>query len=113
MTVYKDLLPCPFCGGEAHCHGFVHTDGYLQCSRCYATVSDSDKRSCAAAWNTRIVDGHKVVFIRERKLAPVDDDLVWLVVDNGYMYGPCETWQEVERLVRDEWQHDRHLAGDL
>ena len=32
-------------------------------------------------------------------------------VSEGYMYGPCEKWQDVERIAREEWQCGRHIVG--
>ena len=62
------------------------------------------------AWNTRYIDGHRVLFQMEKPgvVAPV---ACWVVVHDGYMYGPCEDWRLVEKLVREEWKHDRNLVG--
>lgn len=65
MSNYE-LLPCPFCGGEAHTHDFswhasqfaghIFANPYWQviCSECRAAIGDFDTRDEAIeAWNTR------------------------------------------------------------
>lgn len=110
------LLPCPFCGGEA---GFIESDSYGAChlgctvEECsgYSWPSDeSELRDRIDRWNTRCVDGHVVTFHREKAsvIAPV---AVWVVMAEGYMYGPWERWQNVEKDIRQEWKHDRHVVG--
>ena len=66
--------------------------------------SDADK------WNTRHIHGHKVTF----KYEPANlvfQSAQWLVIDDGYLYGPCDEWEDVAELIRTEWKHDRHLVG--
>lgn len=51
-----DLLPCPFCGGEAHIS--VSSDGYgIECAndRCLDMIFDQlpSEAEAIAAWNTR------------------------------------------------------------
>ena len=52
----KDLLPCPFCGGEAQLLGSM-IDGYrVECiGTCYCSTQRyrSDDHGAIAAWNTR------------------------------------------------------------
>ena len=56
-----DLLPCPFCGGEAEIHGWhVSPDYRIQCANCGASTDDyypdNGKHGvaiAAEAWNTR------------------------------------------------------------
>lgn len=59
----SDLLPCPFCGGEAKYYsrdnnggGFGQnpTDHWISCEQCYASMGLFDNRKEAiAAWNRR------------------------------------------------------------
>ena len=53
MEEHNNLLNCPFCGGRAEVAGFVHSDGVIFCTECYATISDSDKQTATLSWNTR------------------------------------------------------------
>lgn len=68
------LLPCPFCGGEAHahefsmhagqfsCHMFYNPYWQVICSECRAAIGDFDTRAEAiAAWNTRSVTAAAVM----------------------------------------------------
>jgi hypothetical protein len=57
-----ELLPCPFCGGEAErktlTHAYGHTMYYVQCSneKCAinpTTVAYKTKGADIRAWNTR------------------------------------------------------------
>jgi len=108
------LLPCPFCGGEA-CWVLNHhmlPEYQVTCIRCHADAGTWDDSVGMAIdrWNTRCVDGHVVTFHREKAgvIAPTE---VWVVVAEGYMYGPHERWDDVEYAVRDEWKDDRHMVG--
>lgn len=49
-----ELLPCPFCGGEAKLVERRHAEAYVLCVKCGA-VSDECSRamSAIAAWNRR------------------------------------------------------------
>lgn len=104
------LLPCPCCGSvDLH----VLRDGRhlveIKC-QCGVSVSHLDRWSKhITAWNTRVVDGHKVTFHYEQP-GVISETEAWVVVDGCYMYC-AETWQEVEHMIRNEWQHDRHLVG--
>ena len=70
----------------------------------------SDPDALVGMWNTRCVDGHVVTFHREKAgvIAPAE---VWVVVTEGYMYGPWCRWQDVEKDIRQEWKHDRNMVG--
>lgn len=49
----KELLPCPFCGGEAKIRTFF-SGRFVRCDCCYASADVQDTKSKAiAAWNTR------------------------------------------------------------
>lgn len=48
----KELLPCPFCGGEADIEGSEHH--YIYCKNCFAdTRTYGSKAEAIKAWNTR------------------------------------------------------------
>lgn len=109
------LLPCPFCGHDPT----VHTDSKkfplnIECTGCY-TIGPAVTRvgvvtDVVSQWNTRRIGGNTVLFQWEKPgvIAPTG---VWFILDEGYMYGPCERWQDVERIAREEWQCGRHIAG--
>lgn len=64
-----DLLPCPFCGGEAqivpHPDGAITTH-HAECMECVATMwGSSTKDDAAAAWNTRPAPSLDVGVVRE------------------------------------------------
>ena len=118
MSSLSALLPCPFCG----CNPCVAYEvravakWLIQCPLCLAS-----SRSTAANgggvfvsawdhWNTRYIDGHKVTFHYEEP-GVIGEDSCWVVFSGGYMYGPCSKWQDVERLIREEWEWDRNLVG--
>jgi Lar family restriction alleviation protein len=47
------LLPCPFCGGEARPHRFLKSYVTIECSICYAELPGHSKAEACAAWNRR------------------------------------------------------------
>ncbi len=125
------MLPCPFCG---HPPEVVTHNGYgdkyskdteygfgtpftVRCrkdtSKCTAQPYGNAGISVECAiknWNTRCVGGHVVTFHHEIAgvICPTD---CWVVCAEGYMYGPCENWQDVERRVINEWKNDRNMVG--
>ena len=50
-----NLLPCPFCGGQAEARLF-DAQYFVQCIQCFnSTAADHDlEESAAASWNARI-----------------------------------------------------------
>lgn len=53
MTATEELLPCPFCGGEAHIITAVG-ESWVLCDKCKATTEAHTSRQFAiAAWNRR------------------------------------------------------------
>jgi Lar family restriction alleviation protein len=48
------ILPCPFCGGNAHLLGDPHTDHLVVCERCGAQMFDTDATLAIESWNKRI-----------------------------------------------------------
>lgn len=108
------LLPCPFCGEEAK---IIRNDSYGMCQvLCNCETEPSvilpkdQLRKAIGLWNTRMVDGHRLTFHWERQgvIAPKP---AWVVCHDGYMYGPCERWQDVETIIRNEWKADSCLVG--
>ena len=50
----KELLPCPFCGGEADIEGISEIH-YISCKNCYAeTRTYGSKGEAINAWNKRV-----------------------------------------------------------
>ena len=50
-----ELLPCPFCGGEAE-YGFTMAGEEVYCKKCGAAMPrTTTKQATIAAWNTRHV----------------------------------------------------------
>lgn len=45
------LLPCPFCGGEAELRGIL--SGQACCTVCDGNVCGEDREAAARAWNAR------------------------------------------------------------
>ena len=59
MSEAPELLPCPFCGGEASATNYI-VEGAVRCSDCRAYVSrthgqydEAGYEEAIAAWNTR------------------------------------------------------------
>lgn len=56
MTDAPELLPCPFCGGEAELmepEGLDDHRGSVMCMTCYVTVDQENWRDAITAWNRR------------------------------------------------------------
>ena len=104
------LLPCPFCG----CEPTVRTNSRqfplsVECPGCN-TLGPAGTSDVVSQWNTRRIGGNLVTFQWERP-GVISENGVWFIVSEGYMYGPCEKWQDVERIAREEWQCGRHIVG--
>ncbi len=57
----SDLLPCPFCGGEASAIA-PKGDWLVQCKSCYScsgSYRETDLLKTIAAWNTRAPQAKK------------------------------------------------------
>lgn len=64
--MYKQLKPCPFCGGEARIYVYDHFDEYqgnlttyrVECAKCWASVGlyTTDKKAIEM-WNRRVNNG--------------------------------------------------------
>lgn len=55
----SELLPCPFCGGEAHITNFEVFGGvrYVICEDCGARMQKPTEQEAVTAWNTRATSG--------------------------------------------------------
>lgn len=52
------LLPCPFCGGQAHYYEYEVEFGFMiyfgvQCLNCFACIEKTIKEDAIEAWNRR------------------------------------------------------------
>lgn len=77
MTDQKtDLLPCPFCGGEAEFVGSLPKSGYdrVVCIKCYAEYSGDDEALSITGWNTRADLAPKVKPLEWEKM----DESAWI-----------------------------------
>ena len=62
MTATDELLPCPFCGGEARVRHLttagVRTHSMVECTNCHVKtdyyVHEFGERNVAKIWNRRI-----------------------------------------------------------
>lgn len=53
----SELLPCPFCGGEAELTGFDAPEFWVWCPNCKASAdAHTSKGGAIEAWNTRADD---------------------------------------------------------
>lgn len=52
-----ELLPCPFCGGQAD-YGYTDEtkvyECYVKCTRCYAEMRSDHQVDLIEAWNLRV-----------------------------------------------------------
>lgn len=49
----NELLPCPFCGGEAAIYEEILGGYIVQCHECCGQIGIMTKERAIAAWNTR------------------------------------------------------------
>lgn len=119
MSNFNPLLPCPFCEGE-----MVVEPIEMNGSTVYSTSCNNNLCPFASAlgdfvctperairvWNTRVVDGHEVTFIRE-EAGVISPGPCWLVIANSRMFGPCDTWHEVAGEIARSWDDERLLVG--
>lgn len=62
-----DIKKCPFCGGSARIYAYDPFDGYqgnlityrVECTKCWASVKDSNENKAIEAWNRRVDDGRE------------------------------------------------------
>ena len=61
MAEFRELKPCPFCGGEARRYEGKH-DGYsVCCTKCSTKIYGYfSKAGAARAWNRRVNNEHKL-----------------------------------------------------
>lgn len=48
----SELLPCPFCGGEAEEYAIAGC-GMIRCGNCGASIGGTFTKDATEAWNTR------------------------------------------------------------
>ena len=66
-----ELLPCPFCGGEAE-YGFTMAGEEVYCKKCGAAMPrTTTKQATITAWNTRSAGTCEMVHIKHGTLYDV------------------------------------------
>ena len=52
----EELMPCPFCGGEAEMRKTAHWDFYVRCRKCGAKTAQHNQNEPGAVmdWNRRV-----------------------------------------------------------
>lgn len=86
----SELLPCPFCGGEAELTGFDAPEFWVWCPNCKAsTDAHTGKQSAVAAWNTRADDYRQAAAYWQRM----------------YELGVSEQTCKVESTYTDNWEY--------
>ncbi len=83
----SELKPCPFCGGKADY--YIGGNGYLQCTRCIATIPyeyglsyEDGKMQAIAKWNRRYQEPNEPLTLEQ--LREMDGEPVWI---DGKDYG--------------------------
>lgn len=99
-------IPCPFCGSDAMEYEFAGSQGYIECSTCYASGPD-DKRAAdpdcdidAAwdAWDRRINQ-------TEKEAEPTDEQLFDVCLSYRHDFGLLnQKEQELVRFQAKEWR---------
>lgn len=76
----SELKPCPFCGGKADY--YIGGNGYLQCTRCIATIPyeyglsyEDGKMQAIAKWNRRYQEPNEPLTLEQ--LREMDGEPVW------------------------------------
>ena len=49
----KELLPCPFCGGEAELRTIDKELCYVVCTKCHSVSCVDIEKTTVSIWNTR------------------------------------------------------------
>lgn len=98
MTATDELLPCPFCGGEAHIITAVG-ESWVLCEKCRATTEmHASKQLAIAAWNRRAKPSqptHRdelVDYLCDMCANDCDERKVIRVGQGAY--DVCERWKE-------------------
>ena len=99
----KELLPCPFCGGEADIEGISELH-YISCKNCYAeTRVYGSKAEAIDAWNTRNY------LEKQNSSSQIPE-----VVENGNCkYLPEESCKDLPSWYYSEWNHQFNFSTSI
>lgn len=94
----SELLPCPFCGGEAELTGFKAPEFWVWCPSCKAsTDAHTCKGGAIAAWNTRAqtVFGMTLDEVRQMMKRDAERERTCHAIDKGDCLdgSDCPAWE--------------------
>ncbi len=108
-AISDSLLPCPLCGEQVRLIPEAHV---IECAPCrlIMAVPNGSPMELQQKWNTRTVRGVPLLFTRTsvNEVAPVR---CWVVIHGDYLYGPCESHEDLLESILSEWEDDIHLVG--
>lgn len=108
MTKTDELLPCPFCGGNAHINEETpqnsnRSDYYtrIACDDCSAYISDGEPAwVLIKQWNTRTAEAPLLAEIERLKSELLQRDAIWLPEKDAEIERLKAKLEQIERLPR-------------